>query len=163
MRTFIRHMLPLALLLTVAQSAFALSDQDVASIGEEPVAAGVKKSEPPSVSGLIGRVTLAMGVVVGLMVAAVWAAKRWMPQVARAGARQSIEILTQRVIGPRRSLILVRVRGRTLLLGATPQSIQMLTEFEPEAGDWTEPSAPNLHASFEDELRRGTTNLERNA
>lgn len=158
MKILIRHFLAIVLLFAVAQSAFALSDQDIASIGQEQPAASTVRTNAPSVSGLIGRVTLAMGAVLALMVAAVWAAKRWMPQAVRAGARQSIEIVTQRVIGPRRSLILVRVRGRTILLGATPQSIQMLTEFEPEAGDWIEPAAPNT--SFEDELRRGTTNLE---
>lgn len=160
MKRLLRHFLPIAMLLVVTQPAFALTDQDIASIGEEKPATSTQKNDPPSVSGLIGRVTLSLGAVLGLMVVAVWAAKRWMPQAARAGARQSIEILTQRVIGPRRSLILVRVRGRTLLLGATPQSIQMLTEFEPESGDWSEPNSMNTNQSFEDELRRGTTNLE---
>jgi len=34
----------------------------------------------------------------------------------------------------------------------------MLSEFEPEAGGWTD--GPTGRDSFEDELRRGTTSLE---
>ncbi|MCE5229104.1 flagellar biosynthetic protein FliO [bacterium] len=157
MKALTRHFLPLVLLMVIAAPAFALTDQDVASITDEKPAVNAPKNAAPDITGLIMRVTLSMGVVLGLMSAAVWAARRWMPQAARTGARQTIDILAQRALGARRSLMLVRVNGRTLLIGATPQSIQMLTEFEAESGEWTEAGRP----TFEDELRRGTTGLER--
>lgn len=160
MKNQIRHFLLSLLLILAALPAFGMTDQEFATInaGDQPAATAAGADAAPGMTGLVGRTIIALGAVLGLMAAAVWAARRWMPQVARTGGRQSIEILGQKMIGGRRALMLVRVRGRTLLLGATPQSIQTLSEFDSEPADWNELQAGG--PSFEDELRRGTTNLE---
>lgn len=154
------HFLLALLLFACCGSAYAITDQDIALMGEDQATTATvanRSGAAPDMAGLVGRTVAALGAVLGLMAAAVWAARRWMPQVARPGGRQSIEILGQRMIGGRRSLMLVRVNSRTLLLGATPQSIQTLSEFDAEPADWNEPHGGT---SFEDMLRHGTTDLE---
>jgi flagellar biosynthetic protein FliO len=144
----------------VAEPAQALTDQDIASLSLETRPDGEKRpaEEPPGAAALIGTTMLALGVVLALMGGALWAARRWMPQAARIGGRRGpIDILATRAIGPRRSLVLVRAGERTLLLGVTPQSIQTLSEFEPEGGPWSETSPGQ---SFETHLRQGTTTME---
>lgn len=155
-----RQFLAAFLLFAICVPAFGITDQEIASMGDDQqttVSVANRSGAAPDMAGLVGRTVAALGAVLGLMAAAVWAARRWMPQVARPGVRQSIEILGQRMLGGRRSLMLVRVNGRTLLLGATPQSIQTLSEFDSEPADWNEARG---EASFEDALHRGTTNLE---
>jgi flagellar biosynthetic protein FliO len=101
-------------------------------------AAGVnpRLDEGPSLGRLFVQMTVALGVVFALMAGVLWAARRWLPQVggrsSRNNAIRGIEVLATRPIGQRRSLMLVRIADRTLLLGVTPQSIQALTEMEPE-------------------------------
>jgi flagellar biogenesis protein FliO len=44
------------------------------------------------------------------------------------------------MLSGRRSLMLVRVRGQTLLLGVTSQSINCLTEIHEMEGEWARPA-----------------------
>ncbi len=158
----------LLLVLLAAGPASALTDADIASIAyEQPASRSADGApaaiEPPSIGELAGKVALSMGLVLGLMAAAAWAARKWLPRQAQATAgRPGIDILATRVIGPRRSLLLVRAQGRTILIGVTPQSIQALGEFDGGGSDWAAPAAgPAEDVSFAAELARGTTLLER--
>lgn len=84
----------------------------------------------------------ALCLVLGLILFVAWLAKRYLPAAAGAtGARgDAIRVLSTRMLGGRRSLTLVRVRGQTLLLGVTPQSINTLTEVHEIDGEWAQPA-----------------------
>jgi flagellar biosynthetic protein FliO len=162
----------LAAALTFAAAAiapgtvWALTDADIASLSDEPAAPETQRvhTNAPGPIDVLTRMSLALGVVFGLMWLVAAMARKWLPQVRRKGLGGSIEVMSTRSIGGRRSLMLVRTRERTLLLGVTPQSIQTLSEFEDEAGDW---QAAARHADLDPEKTPapsksgGTTTLER--
>lgn len=120
--------------------ALALTDEDIASLAyaDPATTAGsaATNSGGPELLGILGRMGLALGIVFGLMWLVMWAARRYMPQVTQSRRGGAIEVLGSRSIGARRSLMLVRAQGRTLLLGVTPQSIQTLAELDDAGQDW---------------------------
>lgn len=73
-----------------------------------------------------------------------------------SGRSDSIRVVATKMLDGRRSLMLVRVRGQTLLLGLTPQSIHCLMEIHEIEGEWAQPadgqgaSAPP--SSFDNQL-----------
>lgn len=92
-----------------------LALQDVAAVpGPELV--------PP-----IGRTLGALAVVLALLVALVWLFKRGM--LARPKA-SGLSVETALPLGDRRSLVVVTVEGRRLLLGLGPGHVSLVTELE---------------------------------
>ena len=100
----------------------------------------------------------------GLLALVLWAVKRFMPQTTKKWTGGPIEIVATRSLGQRRSLMLVRVHGRTIFLGVTPQAINSLGEIDDPA-DWNSaaeaaglelPAAPRT----ESKPQRGTTGIE---
>ena len=85
----------------------------------------------------------ALALVLGLIGLAAYAARRFMPKTVGGGRPDAIRIIATKMLGGRRSLALVRVRGQTLLLGLTPQSISCLTEIHEIEGEWAQPADEN--------------------
>lgn len=82
----------------------------------------------------------ALALVLGLIVLAGWLLRRYGQRGPSATARSDvIRIVATKMLGGRRGLMLVRVRGQTLLLGLTPQSITCLTEIQEIEGEWAQP------------------------
>lgn len=118
-----------------AEVQAAVTKDDIATLTLDPVTTQTQKPPAADTIGipwLVGRMALALGVVFGLMWLVLWAAKKYLPQATQKGRGGVIEILATKPLGPRRSLMLVRTHGKTLLIGVTPQSINTLTELEPE-------------------------------
>jgi len=78
-----------------------------------------------------GKALLVAVIVVGLLAAAAWALRR-KAETRRAG--RSVTIETAVSLGERRSLVIVAVEGRRLLLGLGPGHIGLVTELAPAAG-----------------------------
>jgi flagellar protein FliO/FliZ len=107
------------------------------------------------------RSLLAVLVVLGLIALCAWLVRRGaFGSLGRKGP-SAMRIETALPLGERRSLMLVSVEGRRLLLGLTPQQVTMVTELT-SAG---EPASPRPHsgeggtpaaASFADSLSRAT-------
>ena len=76
----------------------------------------------PTISG---QAMLTATIVVALVGAAAWALRR--TNTLRRG-RAPIAVETAVPLGERRSLVVVSVEGRRLLLGLTPQNVALLTE-----------------------------------
>jgi flagellar protein FliO/FliZ len=104
-------------------------------------------------------------VVLALVGAFAWLVRRGAFSALRQGSR-AITVETAVPIGERRSLIIVAVEGRRLLLGLTPGQISMVTELGPAAAPAPiEPgSGGPERRSFEQELlarARGALGLRR--
>jgi len=107
------------------QSLQALSGDSAAQ-----AAASVAPAQPDFLMAAL-QMVVALTAVLALILGLAWAAKRWLPaSVVKAAGTDRIDILASRSLGPRRSLTLVRARGRVILLGTTPQQITPLTEWE---------------------------------
>jgi flagellar protein FliO/FliZ len=91
----------------------------------EPLAGG-----GPSISG---QAFLTVGVVLALLGGAAWALKR--SNTLRRG-RLPIAVETAVALGDRRSLVVVSVEGRRLLLGLTPQHVSLVTELKAAGGEF---------------------------
>jgi flagellar protein FliO/FliZ len=101
------------------------------------------------VTGLGIQSFLAVIVVLGLVVTLAWLLRRGAFGALRAGSR-SISVETAVPLGERRSLIIVAVEGRRLLLGMTPAQISMVTELDAVAPVTEPPAAPgDKSPSFE--------------
>jgi flagellar protein FliO/FliZ len=100
------------------------------------------------VTGLGFQSFFAVLVVLALVAGLAWLVRRGAFGALRGGNR-SIVVETAVPIGERRSLIIVAVEGRRLLLGLTPTQISMVTElgaapsFEQQLADRTSGSAPS--------------------
>ncbi|WP_298927171.1 flagellar biosynthetic protein FliO [uncultured Ramlibacter sp.] len=81
-----------------------------------------------------------MVLVLALIPLAMWVVKR-MQTIRPAGAQRQLEVVAQLPLGPRERVVMVRVQGRVLVLGATAQHISLLAEAD--AQDFAPPSAPN--------------------
>jgi flagellar protein FliO/FliZ len=87
------------------------------------------------VSGLGFQSFLAVLVVLALVAAMAWLVRRGAFGALRQGTR-AIAVETAVPIGERRSLVIVAVEGRRLLLGLTPTQISMVTELTaPKVGE----------------------------
>src|SRR5687767_15339656 len=89
----------------------------------------------------------AVFVVLGLVVALAWLLRRGAFGPLRPGSR-AITVETAVPLGERRSLVIVAVEGRRLLLGMTPGQISMVTELGAVATP-VEPAAGGGAQSFE--------------
>jgi flagellar protein FliO/FliZ len=100
------------------------------------------------VTGLGFQSFFAVLVVLALVAGLAWLVRRGAFGALRGGNR-AITVETAVPIGERRSLIIVAVEGRRLLLGLTPTQISMVTElgaapsFEQQLADRTSGSAPS--------------------
>jgi flagellar biogenesis protein FliO len=78
-----------------------------------------------------------LAVVLALMLLAAAAARRWLRPMLSGGASiPTIRLATSLALGSRRSVLVLEVAGRTLVIGATPQQLVLLTQFDrpaPEA------------------------------
>ena len=82
-------------------------------------------------SGISLQSFAAVLVVLGLVAALAWLAKRGAFASLRRNSR-AIAVETAVPLGERRSLVIVAVEGRRLLLGMTPGQISMVTELGPQ-------------------------------
>jgi flagellar protein FliO/FliZ len=73
---------------------------------------------------------VAVLIVLGLVAALAWLARRGAFAAMRRNSR-AITVETAVPLGERRSLVIVSVEGRRILLGLTPGQISMVTELGP--------------------------------
>lgn len=101
-------------------------------------------ADPTPVSG---RAVLTAFIVVALLGALAWYLRQRLPSVR---GRQVITIDTAVSLGERRSLVIVTVENRRLLLGMTPQQVSLVTELGvagPSGPASSSPSSPSSASS----------------
>ena len=86
-------------------------------------------SEPPN---LVLTSLKSLGVlllVLALIILAAWAAKKYLRFLPQGGVRsESIKILAVRALGPKRSVHLIEVEGKKVLLGSSEGGVTLLKE-----------------------------------
>ena len=87
--------------------------------------------DPMALGSLGLRPLLAMAFVVALLGATVWALRT---TAAKRRSRQSLAVESAVSLGERRSLVIVTVEGRRLLLGVAPGNVSLVTELSPPFG-----------------------------
>jgi flagellar protein FliO/FliZ len=89
------------------------------------------------------RAAASFAAVIALLAVFVWALRRGSLRLSALAPRGTIAIETAMSLGERRSLAIVTVEGRRMLVGMTPASISLLTDLPPSAAQapgW--PSSP---------------------
>jgi flagellar protein FliO/FliZ len=95
------------------------------------------------------RSLLAVFVVLGLVALCAWLVRRGALGALGKKHPSAVRVETAVPLGERRSLMVVTVEGRRLLLGLTPQQVTLVTELKGEPG-------AGQPASFDDSLARAT-------
>jgi flagellar biogenesis protein FliO len=80
--------------------------------------------------------------VIVLLTAFIWALKRGSLRLSRFAPRGPIAVETAMSLGERRSLAIVGVEGRRLLVGLTPTTISLVAELGTGGARW--PATPDL-------------------
>jgi flagellar protein FliO/FliZ len=103
------------------------------------------------------QVLLALGLVVGLVVALGFAMKRINSGGFKSGGE--IKVVASTFLGPKERILLLQVRDRQVLVGANPNGIRALSEFPaPPGGSSGDTSADNqAGGGFERALREAAS------
>lgn len=96
-----------------------------------PFAAPSQQPALPGSAGGLLRVTLALIVVLGVVLAAAWLARR--ARAGRGADSASLEILAQLPLGARERAVLIRVGERQLLIGVAAGNVRTLHVLEPRS------------------------------
>jgi flagellar biosynthetic protein FliO len=87
-----------------------------------------------SVVGTLFKMVTALGAVLLVFAVCVWIFKKAQSKLGvakgKAGKATTFEVLSCFTLGPQKSLYMVRVEDRKLLLGVTNQSISILTDWD---------------------------------
>lgn len=89
------------------------------------------------------RAVASFAAVIGLLGLFVWALRRGSIRLSALAPRGAIAIETAMSLGERRSLAIVTVEGRRLLVGMTPASISLLTDLPPAPAQAYTPQQPS--------------------
>jgi flagellar biogenesis protein FliO len=82
-------------------------------------------------SGVELRALASLAVVIGALALFVWVMRTGVLRIGRFASPQAIVVETAVAMGDRRSLVIVSVEGRRLLLGSTPSSLSLITDLAP--------------------------------
>ena len=97
------------------------------------------------------RMGLWLSVLLGALYLLAWGAKRLgLVRGGKPGSPDAVRILSRTALDPRKSILVVQVRGRVLVLGVTPSEINVLTEMDPDGSE----TAPADGSSFSARLVR---------
>jgi flagellar protein FliO/FliZ len=69
-----------------------------------------------------------LALVVAILFAGFYALKRWGKWMRQTGAGAWIEVLAQHPLGPKHTLMVVKVEERRMLIGISPQGVHLLAD-----------------------------------
>lgn len=79
---------------------------------------------------------LMLAAVVASIPVALWTLKRL--QLIKGGSQKQLNVMCQLSVGARERIAIIQVHDRQILIGITPQQINLLIEIEPDAKTLTE-------------------------
>jgi flagellar biogenesis protein FliO len=77
------------------------------------------------------RAVLSFAAVLAVLAAFVWALRRGSLRLSRFAPRGAVAVETAVSLGERRSLAIIAVEGRRMLIGLTPASVSLITDLGP--------------------------------
>lgn len=77
------------------------------------------------------RAVLSFGAVLVVLAVFVWALRRGSLRLSRFAPRGAVSVETAVSLGERRSLAIITVEGRRMLIGLTPAAISLITDLGP--------------------------------
>jgi len=116
-----------------AQAAAPIASSDAAAgieqqlIGKGPLTTGVPPASPLDLTGT-AKVIASLVIVIALIVVAVWAFRRFAPRAASMYSSENLRVISRTFIGPKQMVCLLKAPGRLLVVGATQESITLLSE-----------------------------------
>ena len=82
-----------------------------------------------SLTDAIVRMALGLSALIGAIFLLAWLARRFgLGGAARGASEDTVRVLSRTALDPRKSVVLLSVRGRVLVVGVTPSEIRLLTE-----------------------------------
>jgi flagellar biosynthetic protein FliO len=130
-------------------------DLDSQLIGSAQRQAAPEAPKPLDWTALVD-VVVSLAIVIGLVGALVWALRRFAPRAVRMYSSDSLKVLSRTFVGPKQMVCLVKAAGRILVVGATQQSVTLLSEItdsaevEKIAGAAEAASSKSATAAFKD-------------
>ena len=89
----------------------------------------VLMKDPPGFTGSVIKMVTALGIVLSLLFAIVYLAKKYLGnRIGLTGQDQKIRVVTSTYLGPKKSIALVEVAGEKIVVGVTATHISMLTK-----------------------------------
>ncbi len=130
-------------------------DEAAADFENTPLPVSGQAPAPPSIPPVdlldTLKLVVPLVVVIGLVVVAAWAFRRFAPRTSSMFSSDLMKILARTYLAPRQVLYLVRVPGKVLVIGSTQQSLTPLAEI-------TDPAeVERLLALFEKNSPKGAT------
>jgi flagellar protein FliO/FliZ len=92
----------------------------------------IAASLPDSGVSSMGRVTVALSIVLLLLFVSAWAMRRF--NLLRGSGQAAIELVQGINLGPKERAVLIKVDNRRLLLGVAPGCVNLLMELAPDNG-----------------------------
>jgi flagellar biosynthetic protein FliO len=89
------------------------------------------------------KMLLSLAAVLALMFGLMYVLKRYvMPGAQAPGQRMEIEVLGRKAIHPKKSVVVLKVADRVVVVGVSEQGMQTLTEFAAEECGQTDSAVP---------------------
>lgn len=104
----------------------------------DPAAAGAAAGSAVS---SMGRVTLALVVVLAVLFAASWALRQF--KLFKGAAQGGLEVVQGVSLGQKERAVLIKVHGQQLLLGVAPGSVRLLLQLPEQPADPSDSTPPN--------------------
>ncbi len=124
----------------------------VAGAALAPVAAAQSAGALPGGAAALGQLAVSLLLVVGLIVAFAWLARRM--RIAPQGAAGTLRVLAQVPVGPRERVVLLAVGDRQALVGVTSAGVTSLAllDAEVEVGGGG-PGGPGAETALAERMR----------
>ena len=74
--------------------------------------------------------------------------KRWFLKNTWIKDPSIVEVLAHHSLGPKKNISVVRVKGKTLVLGVTEDSISLISQLESDGEGWSDPSAQSFDSTL---------------
>ena len=113
--------------LSVADTAVAVGSQAVAAA--DSAAPSVTEMVMPS----IGRIVLSLGIIILVIYATVFLLRKLSGGKVSGGRGKTIQVIEQTYLAPKKSVCLVKMADRAVLIGVTDTTISLLTELDWDA------------------------------
>ncbi len=111
--------------LLLAHSVFAAETTNSLSLGGT--------NTLPDIGASLGRVMLALAVVLGVFLGGVWLFRNWQRLVVQRGRAPRLNVLEVRSLGGRHALYVVGYEQERFLIAASPAGVHLVSHLQPGA------------------------------